>query len=167
MPRLGWEKVDVKLIWTGAEKARQTRRWGDPKPTKYWNFLWVLSNWISFFWEKAVFWIPLKRSESNFDDNYRVNLDYGFARGGGACLIYTTSPLTLTRIRWITSLNFYPANGFCTMECVCWLESWLMCCLPAFYFGCFVLGDNHRCFIVVVIISEPRNTCRLGTSSDC
>lgn len=42
---------------------------------------------------EAVFWISLKRSESNFDDNYRFNFDYGFARGGagvgeGRCLAY-------------------------------------------------------------------------------
>jgi hypothetical protein len=36
-----------------------------------WHFLWVLSIWIPFFWQKTVFWNPLLRCGSNCGIIYR------------------------------------------------------------------------------------------------
>ena len=41
-----------------------------PKRPKYWNLLWVLSDWIPFFWQKAVFCVHVMRTGDIFANNY-------------------------------------------------------------------------------------------------
>jgi hypothetical protein len=114
------------------------------------------------------------RSGSNFASNYRDASDYGIAMGGGgggwgARVIYAAIHLTPIRHQWRTDVNTVErlgspkrryVNQLITVSVpwsllVGWLESWLICCRPAFYVGCFVLGSNNCRFIVVVIISKP------------
>jgi len=38
---------------------------GAPKHTQHYSLLWVFPDWISLFWQEAVFWIPVMISEQS------------------------------------------------------------------------------------------------------
>jgi len=44
---------------------------GVPKLTKYQSLYWGLLDWILSLWQKAVYWIAVLRSGSDFANNYR------------------------------------------------------------------------------------------------
>ena len=64
----------MQWLFTTVEQIPWHRRipWVNevPKRTEYWNLYRVLQEWITFFWQKTVFWIPVIRCASNFADNY-------------------------------------------------------------------------------------------------
>jgi len=57
------KRKDCHKLWAYA-RSPQTPRCGWRRPDlECQNLLWGLSYWIPFFWQTAVFWIPVMRSE--------------------------------------------------------------------------------------------------------
>lgn len=54
---------------------------GALKATEYEN-LWILSEWIPFFRQKAVFWNPGMRIENSFNSNYKRTPIIDMSGGG-------------------------------------------------------------------------------------
>lgn len=63
---------------------------GPFRHTGCWNLLWVRFEWISFLWQKAAFWAPVRTYGSNVASSCRGTPIIEPCGGGGA-VIYTTA----------------------------------------------------------------------------
>ena len=74
-------------IWSGMAciwPLHATADWGgSSRHAKYWNLLWVVWEYIPFFWQNAVFWSPVMRSGSK-SANYELEPRLSDRRGAPA-----------------------------------------------------------------------------------